>query len=146
MFIWPSVLWKSKKHSYRPNYTNIFLLYLKGSNSQIFTSGNCKNVSPSMYFIDTTCFYKCYLSHVKTRRHCFKKIFLLPWASFDPKFYCFVWSKWFERNQYFIFYIHNNSTMLIQKFKIWSGRTLYVISYVLNLLNYFYLSILHIIL
>ena len=84
-----------------------------------------KEISSSAYVIGTTCFDKCFLSHVITGRH-FRKVFrkffqkslLLPGDSFQQPYSCFLLSKWFERSPYFfIFYLQNNSTTIIPNFQ-----------------------------
>lgn len=62
----------------RPKCTTRFLICLKRNNSQNFKSSNCKKCFSPLcmsktvtYVIGTTCFDKCCLFHVKTRRHSF---------------------------------------------------------------------------
>ena len=57
----------------------------------------------------------------------FLKKFLDTLRSLQPPFSCAPWNKWFERSLYFIFHLHNKSTMLIPKWKVpkWSSRISY---------------------
>ena len=73
-----------------------------------------RSVSTSMYVFSTTCFDKYFLFHVITGRH---KVCYYPKVYFSCHVLVFFWNKWFERSSWFIFYIQNNSALLIRKFQ-----------------------------
>ena len=107
LLIWSFLLWKTKEDSNRPKCTTNFLYCLKRSNSQPFKSSNWKLFLQCVNNY-TTCFEKCFLFHVISLS--------LFWGSFQPYYSCFHWNKWFRRSSYFIFYLQNNSALLIPKF------------------------------
>ena len=78
-------------------------------------SSNYKNLFLQHTAISTTCFDKSFLFHVISGRHRYR--LSLSWGSLKlPSFY-FLWNKWFERSPYFIFYLQNNSAMLVSMFQ-----------------------------
>ena len=67
----------------------------------------------SVYFIVTTCFDKCFLFHVITRRHIvFHKSLPIYWGLFNRHAFAI-----FETSPYFISDLHNKSTVVIPKMK-----------------------------
>ena len=119
-----------------------FLLY-----HNLWKVASVKNLFSSLHVFGTTCFGKCFLFNMTTRRHCFFLFFWsfsLPRDSFQPSRSCFLWNKWFERSASTtastMLRIHSTSTMLIPDFQNWRSR----ISYLLIFLNFFYFLMLHI--
>ena len=108
---------------------------------QIAKSGPSKEATANIFFfsvyvIVTTCFHKCFFFHMITGRYCFFQKFIDTLRFLHRPCSCTLWSKWFERSPYFIFYLHNKSKMLIPKWEAlkWSSG----ISYLLNVLYYFF--------
>ena len=75
-------------------------------------SSSCKNVLPSVYIMDATCFDECFLFHVITGRHSFLYTNLsLTKGLVQPPCCCIPWKKCTDRSPYFIFII---STITLQ--------------------------------
>ena len=82
------------------------LLFLKRNDPQTFKGRSCENA-----VLQWIIFIPCY----NRKTLLFKLIVTLRLLL--PPYCCFPWSQCFERNPYFMRYLHNNNTMLIPKFQ-----------------------------
>ena len=107
--------YKCKKDSNRPKLLDT-LLFLKRNDPQTFKGRSCENafLQRACYWYDLLqliIFIPCY----NRKTLLFKLIVTLRLLL--PPYCCFPWSQCFERNPYFMRYLHNNKTMLIPKFQ-----------------------------
>ena len=118
VYIWSSLLWKTKEDSHRPKHTIVFLLCLKRNDSQASNSNNCKKLflqCASYWYnlLGVMFFIPC--GNSKTLVFLEKFIVILrffPTAMFLHSLKQVIWKK-----SVFISHLQNNNAMLIPKFQ-----------------------------
>ena len=95
-----------------------FISYLSYFRNDPRTAKVAAAKTKRVYVIGTTCFDECFVFYVITGRHYFSWKFIVTLRFFK----CHV-AAFYERSPYFMRYPHNNTTMLILKFRNKAGYT-----------------------
>ena len=110
---------RNAKKADRPNHTDqiilkMFLLCLKETSHKSLKAAAAKRSFPSVYKIDTTCFYECFLFHVITGRHYFfYKFIVTQWFGVTAVLLRSLKQVFWKKSAFYIRYLHNNIAMLL---------------------------------
>ena len=116
VFIWLSLLYKSKKNLYKAKYTSSFLFCLNPLPNKTLKEAAAKSFFSSEYVIVATSFNECFWSHVITRRRYFFPEACCYFKIFSTAILLFSLKQVFWQAS-ILHYLHNNNTVLIPKFQ-----------------------------